>query len=333
MPKNNFPLHYLTWNVTADCNLKCKHCYNNPLNKDKKFDEMSIEEGKDMIQQALPLGLKAILFTGGEPLLKKNILTLLKFAKNRNLSVFLATNGTLIDKNFIKNFRGIVDRINISLDGSSAEKHDAIRGIKGSFSKTIKSIANLSKKFSVSISFTAHSQNLDDLPSVAKIAKKYKVPLTIKRFVSIGEGSRNSELTLSQSKYKILVKEVNNLKKTYRIFFRDPFPSSYNKNIDSYSGCLAGISFLDIDFNGNIYPCTKLKVLLGNVRNDSLEKIWNNSKTLEKLRKRKLKGKCKGCERIFSCGGCRAAAYAKTGDFLDEDPLCFYQRSIRKNKF
>jgi len=73
--------------------------------------------------------------------------------------------------------------------------------------------------------------------------------------------------------------------------------------------------------------------LVGNTRKDSLKKVWNNSEILEKLRKRLLKGKCKKCERIFSCGGCRAAAYAETGDFLNEDPLCFVNsKRSAKNK-
>jgi len=198
--KNNFPLHYLTWNITANCNLKCKHCYNSYPNKKKKSEELSLSEAKKMIQEAIPLGLRAILFTGGEPLLRKDLLTLIKFAKSKKLLVFLATNGTLIDENFTKNFAGIVDEINISLDGSSAEKHDEIRGVRRSFLKTIKSIEILSKKFKISVSFTAHSQNLDDLLAVAKITKKYKVLLTIKRFIPIGKGAKNNKLTLSSSK-------------------------------------------------------------------------------------------------------------------------------------
>jgi len=323
MKKNTFPLYYLTWNVTANCNLKCKHCYNNSLHENNKNKELSTQKAEKMIEQAIPLGLRSILFTGGEPLLRKDLLKLMKFAKSKKLLVFLASNGTLIDENFIKNYKGIIDKINLSLDGSSPKKHDKIRGLKGSFLKTIKSIEALSNIFKVSIAFTAHDQNLDDLLAVAKIARKYNVQLTIKRFIPIGKGVK-SGLTLSRSKYKVLIEEINNLKKKQDVSFGDPFSFSGNRDINFYGGCLAGINFLNIDFNGNVYPCTKLKIRIGNLKNDLLETIWNNSEILKELRSRSLKGKCKECDRIFSCGGCRAAAYAETGDFLDEDPLCFY---------
>lgn len=277
-----------------------------------------------MISQAIPLGLRAILFTGGEPLLRKDLLGLMKFAKKNKLLVFLATNGTLIDDWFTKKFKGIVDKINVSLDGGSAEKHDSIRGIKGSFSKSIKAIQKLRKKFNLSIAFTVSSRNLSELNAVASVAKKQGILLTIKRFIPIGKGAQDKSLTLSKSKYKILIEEIGRLRKVQRISFGDPFPFSYERKDNCYGGCMAGIYSLSMDFDGEIYPCTKLKISLGNIRNKNISEIWQESKILKKLKKRELGGKCGSCPKIFSCGGCRAAAYADYSDFLAEDPLCFY---------
>lgn len=326
MIKNRFPLYYLTWNTTHKCNLKCEHCYNEFFAKDAVSEELSTKEGIDMIRQAVQLGLRAILFTGGESLLRSDLLEIVRAAKAKNLLIFLATNGTLIDEDFIKNFKGLVDKINISLDGGSAEKHDKIRSVKGSFNKALKSIKKLKKHFNVSIAFTAHSNNLDELPSVARIAKENDVSLTIKRYIPVGRGANNN-LTLSSLDYKILVDEANGLKKVQKVSFSDPFPASSDKKLDLYGGCLAGIHSLSVDFNGDICICTKLKLLLGNIKTDPLRKIWDNSKILKQLRNRELKGKCKNCDRILSCGGCRAAAYAETGDFLSADPLCFYSKA------
>lgn len=318
-----FPLYYLTWNTTCRCNLKCKHCYNDSFTKESVLDELSTEEGINMIVQAVPLGLKAILFTGGEPLLRDDLLELVKFAKRKKVSVFLATNGTLVGNNFIKDFKGIIDKINISLDAASAKKHDDIRRIKGSFYKSLKTIKKLKKYFNVSIAFTAHSENLTELSSVAKIARENKVSLTIKRYIPVGRGL-NSNLTLSPFNYRILIDEVKHLKENQKVSFSDPFPASFGKKTDVYGGCLAGIYSLSVDFNGDIFICTKLKIFLGNIKTTPLFEIWNNSPILDQLRNRELKGNCKNCDRILSCGGCRAAAYAETGDLLAADPLCFY---------
>jgi len=325
MSEKQFPLYYLTWNITCRCNLKCKHCYNKTVDRNKISTELSTKDGMDIISQSIPLGLRAILFTGGEPLLRKDLFILMKFAKKRGLLVFLATNGTLIENAFIEKFKGIIDRINISLDGASARKHDAIRGVKGSFSKSLKAIKILKKDFNVSIAFTAHSENLSEFNAVASIAKKQDVLLTIKRFIPIGKGAQNKSLTLSKAKYKILIEEINRLRKNQGVSFGDPTSFSYEKKDNYYGGCLAGIYSLSMDFDGKLYPCTKLKISLGNARNKKLSEVWQKSEILKKLRKRELGGRCGECPKIFSCGGCRAAAYIDCGDFLAEDPLCLYQ--------
>lgn len=324
MRKMNFPLYYLTWNVTCKCNLKCEHCYNTFFDRNRVRDELSVKEGMKIISQAKNLGLKAILFTGGEPLLRENLFLLIKFAKKEKLIVFLATNGTLIDKSFIKRFKGLIDGINVSLDAATSKKHDEIRGVKGCFVKTLNSIKIAQKHFPVSIVFTATQKNLLELPFVAKIAKRYKIPLKIKRFIPVRKGDQDLKLTLSKDDYKILIEEIRQLRKSQKVFFSDPiWLSLNNKKTNSYGGCLAGIYSVCVDFDGNVYPCTKLKISIGNIRNTSLKKIWQESEILIKLRKRKLKGKCKNCEKRYFCGGCRAAAYIETGDFLSEDPLCF----------
>jgi len=324
MQKMSFPLYYLTWNVTCKCNLRCEHCYNSFFDRNRVEDELSTKEGKKMISQAKNLGLEAILFTGGEPLLRKDIPLLIRFAKEERLIIFLATNGTLIDKSFIKEFKGAIDGINISLDAATSKKHDEIRGVKGCFMKALNSVKILQKHFSTSITFTATQKNLLELSFVAKIAKRYKIPLKIKRFIPIGKGAQDSNLTLSKGNYKILVEEIRQLQKSQRVLFSDPIWLSLNEEkINSYGGCLAGIYSICVDFDGTAYPCTKLKIPVGNIRNTSFEKIWRKSEILIKLRKRGLKGKCKNCDKRYSCGGCRAAAYIKTGDFLTEDPLCF----------
>lgn len=328
--KNKFPLYYITWNTTCLCNLKCKHCYNEKFTQKNLAEELSEEKIKNIINDAIDLGLRAILFTGGEPLMRKDLLEIMKYAKNRKLLVFLATNGTLIDKNFIKEFGGIVDKINISIDAASPKEHDEIRGVEGSFKKSMDAVKRLKDQFNVSLAFTVHSGNLKELEKVAKIAKDNNIGLTVKRYIPVGKSIKNN-ICLSDCDYKEIITIIDKLKKGQKISFKDPFPDSSGKDLNKFGGCLGGIYSLSVDFNGNIYICTKLKLLIGNVNNKTLEDIWNNSEILKKLRNRELKGKCAYCDKIFSCGGCRAAAYAKTGDFLAEDPLCYYNAKVKNN--
>lgn len=320
-----FPLYCLVWNTTCRCNLKCKHCYNYFDSRSAIKSELSTNEAKKMISEAIKLGTKSILFTGGEPLLRKDLFELINYAKEKDLLVFLATNGTLIDDNFIKKAQGKIDKINISLDAGSSKKHDEIRGMAGSFDKSLRAIELLKNIFAVSISFTVHFQNLLEIVPIAAIAKKYKILLTIKRFIPVGHGSEDCNLELSSEKYKEVIKKVNKLKKYQKISFEDPFPSIFKRKIEnSYGGCLAGIYFLAIDFNGNVYPCTKLKWSIGNIKEKSLSEIWYENEILIKLRNRELSGKCGKCKKKWVCGGCRAAAYAKNKDLLSEDPLCYH---------
>ncbi len=279
-----------------------------------------------MILQAMDLGLRNILFSGGEPLLRNDLLELITFAKKNQLKVSLATNGTLVDDYFIKNYHKLIDSVNISLDAASASRHDAIRGVNGSFDKTLKSIEKIQKRFKVSLTFTAHAKNLTELNGVAIISRKMGVPLTIKRFIPVGEGIKQKDFILSNRSYGSLIKNVNILKKTTDIYLTDPMVSAASRGGEMYGGCLAGIYAIDVDFNGDMYPCTKMKVFLGNVRKESLLRVWEKSSILRDLRDRKLEGICRYCKYLFSCGGCRAAAYAKYNNFLAGDPLCFINK-------
>lgn len=311
-------LYYVTWNVTNRCNLRCKHCYADANNYES--DELSTNDGYRLIAESKRMGAKYILFTGGEPLLRDDIFKLLSFAKQKKLIVLLATNGTLIKKEQLKKLKQYTNHVNISLDSYKPEIHDHIRGIKGSFDRTEKTLHMLIENgISTSISFTAHDENINDLPGIAKICKNYNIALNIKRLISTGRGKN---MTLSAKNYNILTKKIDVLKnKGYKINFKDPLYASVNKPLTKYGGCLAGIHLISVAANGDIYPCTKLKLSLGNIRKQKFSHIWKNSLILDKLRNRKIEGICGNCTRKISCGGCRAAAYAETDNIFGEDPF------------
>jgi len=320
---SKYPLYYLTWNVTNRCNLKCRHCY--ATSGETEYEnELTAREVLSVIDDAVKLGLRYVLLTGGEPLLRSDLFEIGASIKKRGLKVFLSTNGTLLNKENTHKLLPIVDHINVSLDAATPEVHDSIRGVKGSFDLTLNGIrVALAAGIRVVVSMTVHDDNLDEVYGVCKICEELGAPLLIKRYVPVGRG-RKSGVTLSKTSYKRLCGIVDELTaRGFDIIFKDPLYISRRKQIgNKIGGCLAGIHILSIGHNGDIFPCTKLHFPLGNIRNDSLKDIWLNNETLHKFRERKLFGKCGKCFLKYQCGGCRAAAYGEYGDPFASDPLC-----------
>ncbi|MBU4070360.1 MAG: radical SAM protein [Nanoarchaeota archaeon] len=306
----NKSLYYLTINVTNKCNLACKHCYDS---SDKCFgNDLNLNVIKKTLKEAKSLGLVSVLITGGEPFLRKDLEKILHYSKSLNLKVFLATNGTLLDKKNIKFIKKYVDKINISLDGVS-KFHDMIRGRKGLFKETLDKINKIiQEEIPLSISFTAQDNNYFQIEELVNYLNKKGILennfLNIKRFINIGRGLKNN-LDLSKKNYFNVVKIVEKLKKDgINISFKDPL---YSLKFGRGYGCYAGIHILSIKNTGDVWICTKVEKSLGNIKEDSLINIWNNSDILRNLRE-------KSNETIK---GCRAAAYAFSGDLFSKDPI------------
>lgn len=312
-------LYYLTINVTNRCNLFCKHCYASSGKSSEKDLELSYI--KKSINEGKKMGLKAVLITGGEPLLRKDLNKIFEFIKASKLKLFLATNSLLINNSNIKIIKKFVDKVNISLDGSP-QIHDMIRGRVGAFREVEKRLIDLkSKKVPVSISFTAHNKNFNEIPFIIKFCKKHDLPLNIKRFINLGRGKTNN-LDLSKKNYSFIAKLVNDERDKMDISFKDPF---FSVCYFGGYGCYAGIHLLSIKNNGDVWICTKVDYPVGNIKERTLKYIWENSELLKKLQDRdNLLGKCGKCKNRAICGGCRAAAYAKTGNIFTEDPICQY---------
>ncbi len=319
--KNRYPLYFIAWNVTYECNLSCEFCYNK--NHATKGDILNTEEVKNMIKEAISLGLKTILFTGGEPLLRSDIYKLLEYAKNKGLYVCLATNGTLLDNQAIKKLKKIVDRINIGFNEINFSDTGTSQN-SVSLKKLNKNIENLKETVDVSINYTVHAKNLSNLVKIAERCNHIGVELNIKRFIPIGISSGKTEFCLSFEDHEDLCDVVGKLKESgYKISFKsDPIFNVVKRNVNKFGGCLAGIHMLSIDPYGNAMLCTKLPLILSNIKKENLTKFWNHSDILKKLRNREIEGRCAKCKFLIACGGCRAATYAKTKNIFAEDPMC-----------
>lgn len=340
---------YFQWHITDKCNLRCKHCYQESF-RDK--NEMSIEELKevaDKLFNALKKWNKKgrIAITGGEPLLSPKLFPLIKYLENNDevKKIAILTNGTLINEETIKNIKEMnkLHFIQISLDGASSETHDHIRG-KGSFQKALNAIRLLTTSgVTVRIMFTITKENVNDISQLIELAIAEDVDgLTFERFIPIGIEKGLNDMLLSSEELRDVYQSISDradlecekgskltILKLRTLFAcldkdgkRDGSDIPFKKQLGAM--CSIGIDSLCFLPDGTVLPCRRLNIPIGNLRTDSIFKIWYTSDLLWKIRdKRNIQGKCNNCELIPRCSGCRAMAYAVTGNYLAEDPQCW----------
>ncbi len=339
---------YFQWHITERCNLRCVHCYQKGYNPRSEFSLPQLQKTADRIILTLEKWRKRgrIALTGGEPFLKKELFPLMEYLEqNEHIwRIGILTNGTLIDEKIadtLKSFQKLY-YIQISLDGASEVTNDFIRG-RGSYKKAIDSFRLLHKKgINTRLMFTLHKRNLQEVPSLIDLAIKEKVhTLTIERFVPEGKGAQVKDWFLTEEEVHKLFQYVSRRSDTeyqkgtalkilkYRTLWANIDPERAKTTdvpleIDLGAMCSIGIDSLTILSDGTVLPCRRLPIPIGNLENDSIFKIWYTSDLLWKIRnKNNLKGRCNGCDLIPRCSGCRAIAYAMTGDYLAEDPQCW----------
>jgi len=339
---------YFQWHVTEKCNLRCIHCYQERHNIRSDSSLAQLEKIADQIILTLRKWRKRgrIALTGGEPFLKKELFPLMEHLEENEYiwRIGILTNGTLMDRRIadrLKAFQKLY-YIQISLDGASEETNDSIRG-KGSYRKAMDSFRLLYENgINTRLMFTVHKRNLQEVPSLIDLAIKEKIDtLTIERFVPEGRGTDIKDWFLTKKETHKLFRYVSRRSEEehkkgtplkilkYRTLWVNINPeraktANIPQEIDLGGMCSIGIDSLTILSDGTVFPCRRLPIPIGNLRNDSIFKIWYTSELLWKIRNKiNLKGKCNECDLIPRCSGCRAIAYAVTGDYLAEDPQCW----------
>ena len=344
--KKNIP-RLIAWETTRTCNLSCVHCraaakdyiYKNELNTKASFQ---------LLDQIKEVGEPIVILTGGEPLLRKDIFEIAFYGTNIGLRMVMAPNGTLITReNAIKIKESGIKRISISLDGSTKETHDNFRGVNGAFDGAIKGI-NLAKNADIEfqINTTITKTNLNQIPKILKLAQELgAVALHIFLLVPTGRGKYIIDQGINTKEYEKTLnwfydqkeKTSLQLKATcaphyYRILRQRAKKEGKKVTFKTHGldavtrGCLAGTGFCFISHTGKVQTCGFLNVECGDITKQSFKDVWENSNVFKKMRDFKnLEGKCGFCEYKNICGGCRARAYEKTGNYLSEEPLCSYQ--------
>lgn len=326
----------IQWHINENCNLRCKHCYqDNYQDEGFSIDELifvlnKIEEFVIDRNQNVKSKYKAhINFTGGEPFLKKEFLQLLKEVIKRNIFSFgILSNGFLLNNQKLAELKELNPKfIQISLDGNK-QINDAIRG-EGSFDSIIHSLQTYKKlKIPILISFTANSSNYKSFPDVVAVARKYGVyKVWTDRYIPVSE---TDNLIMNTIQFKEFLEIISKEQKKSKYYFFTKTKVSSNRALQFLiSGgqpykCSAGDKLLAILANGDVMPCRRLPVIIGNIMNEKLQDIYNNQISKSINCTDYINKECNNCYYAKSCnGGLKCLSFAKYGDFNRKDSNCW----------
>ncbi len=298
-------------------------------------EELSTEEGKSLIDGISQVSKCILVLSGGEPLMRDDIFELASHARSRGLRVVMGTNGTLITEDVARKLISSgVSRVAISLDGCDSRVHDSLRRVEGAFEAAVSGAAACRKTgLQFQVNATVIRNNLEQIPDMVNSAKQLGAA-EFHLFFLVPTGRGASLEDIRPSEYESMLKQLLPLEKEVGIRIKPTCAPMYMRvakqnggdAVERYTrGCLAGISYCRVSPEGGVYPCPYLPIEVGNVRNQSFESIWRDAPLFHQLRDYSmLKGKCGVCEFNDVCGGCRARAYAFTGDPLLPDPWCVY---------
>ena len=344
----------IVWNMTQRCNLKCKHCYAQAVPIDGK-DDISTEQAKVMISDLAAYGCPVMLFSGGEPTVREDLVELASFAKSKGMRAVISTNGTLITKAKAKELKSVgLSYVGISLDGLE-EIHDRFRGVKGAFKKALEGLENCKAEgLKVGLRFTINKGNVDQIPGIFQILRDYEVPRAcFYHLVYSGRGTTlvNEDLTHEQSracvdlimdetrkcfedgKPKEILTVDNHADGPYlwmRLKREDPKRAEEVFHLLQYNeGNNSGSGIGCISWDGKVSADQFWRQhVFGNVLERPFSEIWDdpNIELLHKMKNKKLyvKGRCHQCQFLNICGGnFRARAEAVYGDEWAPDPACY----------
>ncbi len=348
------------WEVTRACDLACRHCRAEAINL-RSPDELSTEEGYDLIDKIRSMGTHLLVLSGGDPVKREDIFDLIRYGalSGLRMATIPAATGSLTPGLVTKLKEAGLSQIAFSLDGPDRETHDTFRGTPGAFDLTIKGawyarMAGL--PLQINTTFGMH--NIDHFDEIARLVKDLEVVFWEVFFlVPMGRGRLLQQMKAHQyerlfEKLYRFSKEVDFIVKIteaqhYRRYvmvreMKDRGPNGKDDPVNlperltrdfgpggsiglAPKGVNSGNGFVFISHTGEVFPSGFLPVSAGNVRNESIVDIYRKSPLFVGLRDySKLKGKCGACEWKYICGGSRARAYALTGDYMESEPGCAF---------
>ncbi|MBR1693970.1 MAG: putative heme d1 biosynthesis radical SAM protein NirJ2, partial [Selenomonas sp.] len=306
----------VSWNTTNNCNMYCAHCYRDAGCKAE--DELSTEEAKKLLREIAKAGFKIMIFSGGEPLTRPDIVELVKYASDLGLFPVFGTNGTLITLEMTKALKEAGARgMGISLDSLDKEKHDKFRAYPGGWDGAVQGMKNCRE---VGLPFQIHTTVMDWNQQELETMTDFAVEIGAKAhhfffLVPTGRAATIEEESLRAEQYEDVLTRIMKKQQEVDIELKTTCAPQFLRIADQlgiktrfHRGCLAGLSYCIISPRGKVQPCAYLNMELGDVHDTPFDEIWNNSEVLKKLRTLEYSGGCGSCNYKGVCGGCRARA-------------------------
>ena len=328
----------VVWNCTQTCNLRCVHCYAG--SECKSYEgEMSSGEAKAMIDDLSAFGAPVLLFSGGEPCMREDVVELMQHAKDRGMRVVLSTNGTLITPEVAVRLKEAgACAMGISVDSLDADKHDRFRGLEHAYDLTMAGIEACKQ---AGLPFQLHTTvvdwNRDEVCAITDFAVEIGAMAHYVFFlIPVGRGKFIQETSLEVLENERLLNDIMRKAAEVPIDVKPTCAPQFTRvakqlgvNTRFERGCLAGLTYCVIGSEGIVRPCAYMTEEAGDVRETPFDEIWASSPVFEKLRTQAYSGACGTCDYKDGCGGCRArAAYYHDGDILAQDDYCAHGQQL-----
>ena len=275
IPKYLSSSPFVMWDITYRCNARCIYCYNS---SPKEVEELSMAESMKVAEQIVRAKCFSVCLTGGEPTLRSDLqIALAKYLHNYGIAVSTITNGWLVDEDLAKNLSKYLSLVQVSLDGSSPSVHDKIRGVPGLFERALNAI-RLFQKYgvkNVTISFACTKSNIDDFPNMVDLCRQLKIrQLRTMPLIPTGRGN-DASLHPAPAEYRKLMKFIEktnaNASETGDEFIVEWGDPAGHVKLGLLFGYVAG---LNIKADGFVSFSPYLPYVFGNLRNESLSRIW-----------------------------------------------------------
>lgn len=360
----NLPSHLLqfssdkkpvvVWNMTRACNLKCVHCYAHAVDKSKD-KELTTKEAQTMIDDLAAFGAPVILFSGGEPLMRRDLITLAHYAVDKGMRAVISTNGTLITKGKAKELKDVgLSYVGVSLDGME-EVNDHFRGKKGAFKDAMAGIRNCQDVgLKVGLRFTVNRMNADEVPRIFDLIEEANIPrVCFYHLVYAGRGSELVSEDLSHDDTRRVVDLITDRTKDMHdrgiskevltvdnhadgpyLYLRmkkekNPRAKEVFELLKMNEGNSSGRGFGCISWDGSVHADQFWRYhSFGNILKKPFSRIWTDlsDPLMRRLKDKKkyVKGRCAGCKWLDVCAGnFRVRAEAVSGDLWAPDPACY----------
>jgi radical SAM protein len=339
------------WELTRACDLACRHCRAEAIaGRDPR--ELTTVEAEDLLDKIRSFGDRGghLVLTGGDPLKRPDLYSLIDYGARIGLTVSVAPSSTnALTGEVFKRFKDSgVESISLSLDGSTAEKHEGIRGIPGCFARTLDTAWDaLRAGLRLQVNTLVTAETMPDLAEIYRLLS----PLPLMRWklftlIGVGRGRTLKEPTPEEceslhnwlceiskdSPFPVATTEAPHFRRVALTRMRArgmPLAAIEKTPVGRGFGIRDGNGVMFISHTGSVYPSGFLPLSAGNVRSSDVVELYRRSSLFTTIRSTRLfKGKCGRCEFREICGGSRARAYARHGDPLEADPLCAYEPAV-----